>query len=89
MTMTLRPPRRLRQAAPSRVWTWEPQLYWFGLPTLSPVTFGHDEYSRRTIVIGWPFSGRLIVAYRWCGSTQCFRESVRMLEAESGVSHEC
>ena len=49
-------------ATPSRKpWFWTPQWYWFGLKTLLPISFGGDEYCRRTIVFGYTITGRMIV----------------------------
>lgn len=45
-----------------RVWLWGPQWHWFGWQTLSPVYFGYDEFYRRTVVLGWTITGRVIVA---------------------------
>jgi len=48
--------------AKSRVWFYAPQFYWFGVGTLSPILINHDEYARRTLVIGWTITGRIIFA---------------------------
>lgn len=46
----------------SRVWFWRPCWYWHGWRTLLPVYFGGDECGRRTVLLGWTVTGRVIVA---------------------------
>ncbi|MDQ0102315.1 hypothetical protein J2T10_001961 [Paenarthrobacter nicotinovorans] len=55
----------------SRVWFWKPQWYWFGWKTLIPAYFGHDQYARQTVMLGWTITGRVIVAVRDCGAPEC------------------
>jgi len=57
--------------AKSRVWFYAPQFYWFGVGALSPILINHDEYARRTLVIGWTITGRIIFAIGECGSEEC------------------
>lgn len=54
--------RRHMDGNPPHVWCWRPQWYWYGWPTLFPIYFGWDEYDRRTIMLGWTITGRIIVA---------------------------
>ncbi|MFE6966871.1 hypothetical protein ACFVAJ_17305 [Agromyces sp. NPDC057679] len=60
-----------------RLWFWRPQRHWFGWKTLIPVRFGHDEFARQTILLGWTVTGRMIIAIRDCRSVDCYRESIR------------
>lgn len=46
-----------------RVWFYKPTLWWYGWRTLLPVWRGGDEWGRRTIVIGWNFTGQVVVPY--------------------------
>lgn len=54
---------------PGRVWFYKPQLdvHW-------PVFLGHDEYARRVLVLGFPFTGRVLIALWKCGDTECLQE---------------
>jgi hypothetical protein len=74
-------PARLREADKgSRVWLWKPQWYWHGWSTLNPVFIGHDEYARRTLMLGWTITGRIIIALWHCGSEECYRDAIEELE---------
>lgn len=46
----------------TRVWFWAPCWYWYGLATLWPIHFGGDEWGRRTLLLGWTVTGRVVVA---------------------------
>lgn len=59
-----------------RVWFCRPQIWW---PRLSPVWISHDEYARRTLVIGWTFTGQVIIALGHCGDPECVTERDRMI----------
>lgn len=41
-----------------RVWFYKPELHWV---RFSPVALGGDESGRHTIIIGYPFTGRVII----------------------------
>lgn len=58
------------------IWFWKPQWHWFGWMTLVPFMVGHDEYARRTIVIGWTITGRVIIPLWFCGSSDCLHEAL-------------
>lgn len=74
--------RALRRARiNARVWFWKPQLYWFGWSTLVPFQIGHDEYARRTLLLGWTITGRAIIALWDCGDDECKRDAMRDLQA--------
>lgn len=45
-----------------RVWFWSPERHWFGWRTLLPIGRSYDEYGRRTIVLGWTVTGRMVIA---------------------------
>lgn len=64
-----------------RVWAYKPTWYWHGWGTLLPVWRGHDEHARWTLVIGWPLTGRIIIALNGCGDPECEREARRMADA--------
>lgn len=54
-------------------WAYRPQLHWYARAWL-PVGLGGDEWCRRTLVLGWPFTGLLIVPLRFCrGCGHCGR----------------
>lgn len=59
-----------------RVWFHRPQIWW---PRWTPVWFGHDEFARRTLVIGWTFTGQVIIALSYCGDPECITERDRMI----------
>lgn len=45
-------------ATPPRIWFYRPRLYVGGL---SPVRLGGDEWCRRTFVVGYPFTGQVVI----------------------------
>lgn len=71
----------LRRPWRERVWCWKPEWYfaYYWDPTLSiprrllritvPVGLGGDEWDWHTLVFGWTFTGRIIVATRRCPQT--------------------
>lgn len=61
-----------RKDTPPKIWLWLPELYWYGPKCLIPVFLGGDEFNRHTIVLGWPITGYIIIAYRKCpGLPKC------------------
>ena len=44
-------------------WFYKPELYW---GRWSPVWLGGDEFCRRTLVIGWNFTGQIIIPLWYC-----------------------
>lgn len=58
-----------------RVWFYRPQWHWWGWRTLIPFYFGGDEYNRRTIVLGWTVTGRIIIALWDCKCDCCALDS--------------
>lgn len=74
------PETRLLEVQRDRTpWFWKPQRYWFGRGTLLPFMVGHDEYARRTIVVGWTVTGRIIFPLWDCGDPVCRREAMQAL----------
>lgn len=61
-----------------RVWFYPPQWWW---PQWSPITRGHDEYARYTLVIGWTFTGQIVIATGPCGDPEC-EEEARLMALE-------
>jgi len=59
-----------------RVWFYRPYWCW----DWTPLRRGHDEFARNTIMIGWPFTGRVIIATGYCGEQECVRMRDEMLE---------
>lgn len=55
-----------------RIWFYRPQWWFAGW---SPIWIGHDEYARRTLVLGWPVTGMAIIALGPCGDPECEREA--------------
>lgn len=60
-------------------WFWNPQMHWFGWKTLLPLMVGHDEYARRTIVIGWTVTGRAIFPLWDCGDPACHTYAIQTM----------
>lgn len=60
-------------------WAWRPQWHWHGWQTLLPLMLGHDEYARRTLVIGWTITGRLIIPIGDCGDPECHRDAINAI----------
>ena len=67
---------------PGRVWVYAPELHWYGWRTLIPLYRGHDEYARRTLVIGWTVTGRIVIAYRGCGDPECVADMYQWMADE-------
>ena len=63
-------------------WFWKPQWHWFGWKTLIPFNYGHDEYARRTLLLGWTVTGRAIFPLWYCGDKACFRDAMVDLRDE-------
>ena len=57
-----------------RVWFNRPQIWW---PRWTPIWRSHDEYGRHTLVIGWTFTGQIIIAACECRDPEC---KLRMLQ---------
>ena len=65
----------------TRIWFWKPQMYfsyywdqtlpvWKRLVRIvNPIGTGGDEYDWHTVVIGWTFTGRIIIATHPCRGT--------------------
>lgn len=54
----------------ARAWFYRPEWFWH---TGKPFWFGDDEYHWRTLVIGWTFTGRIIIALRPFTLAECER----------------
>lgn len=63
-------------------WFYKPQWYWFGWKTLWPFQIGHDEYARRTLMLGWTVTGRAIITLGDCGDPECKAEAIQDLKDE-------
>ena len=48
---------------PPRLWAYRPQVG-LGWRNLRPMWLGNDQYHRRTLVLGFPWTGELVVALR-------------------------
>jgi hypothetical protein len=60
-----------------RPWLYRPELHWFGWKTLLPAWLGGDEWCRRTLVVGWNFTGQVVIPLRYCrGCEHCGPEWV-------------
>ena len=63
-------------------WRWTAlnrRRVWFHTPgetynRVSPLWVGNDEYHRRTLVIGWGFTGQAVVALWRCRCKECRQE---------------
>lgn len=64
----------------SRVWFDRAEWYWYGWRTLLPVHFSHDEYARRTFVVGWTITGHIVMALGYCGDMECLEDAVKWHE---------
>lgn len=73
----------------ARIWFYQPQMHWFGPWTLSPFDYGHDDLSRRTLVIGWTITGRIVIPLWDCGDQECRDYSTSEIQAwRAGDGHE-
>lgn len=62
------------ESASRRFWFWKPEWHWHGWTTLLPFQIGGilgDEYGRRTCIIGWTITGRIIVVWSTCYCDEC------------------
>ena len=73
-------PATLRAHPKSRFWFYRPQWYWFGWRTLVPMRFGHDEWSRKALLLGWTITGEIVIALGYCGDPDCYEYSVALIE---------
>jgi hypothetical protein len=75
--------------AADRIWFYSPQLYWHGWSTLLPVASGHDDYARKTVMLGWTLTGRMIIALGDCGQPECRDDAIEYLNdlEKSGKDH--
>lgn len=69
-------PWALYRIPKSRIWFYKPER-WFDWKF---AYFSHDEFSRNTLVLGWPVTGRVIIALRYRGDSACYRESIQQYE---------
>lgn len=63
-------------------WFWKLQWHWFGWKTLVPFSYGHDEYARRTLVVGWTITGRVIFPLWDCGDEACHYWAIEEMKKE-------
>lgn len=57
------------------VWFYRPSWYWFGWSSLLPIQRGHDEHARWTVMLGWPITGRVIIAITSCNDFECHAQA--------------
>lgn len=90
MTTRDKPTAELRalQKAESKVWFWRPSWYWFGWGTLVPIYVGHDDFARRTLLLGWSVTGRVIIALWPCGEKDCYDDTLDWDKYMRSVSNE-
>lgn len=67
----------------SMLWFYRPERYFPSWRGLIPFSIGHDGYARRTVVIGWTFSGRIVIALGYCGKQDCYVDAVEGIRGES------
>ena len=46
---------------------------------LFPLSFGHDNYARKTIQFGWIWTGKIGFPYAECGDRVCRRQAIEEL----------
>jgi hypothetical protein len=63
--------RATRASHPGRFWAYRPHLAFDGWRDISPIGRSHDEYGRWTLVLGWAFTGRIIIALNHCSDPDC------------------
>lgn len=69
-------PDILNQArAKHRVWAYRPEWYWWGWSTLLPINLSHDELARRTLMLGWTLTGRVVIALWPCNELWCWLDA--------------
>ena len=61
----------MKQKRIPAVWFYKPELYWRGWRGLIPFYLGGDEYNRHTFVLGWSFTGEMVVVYKRCKQGHC------------------
>lgn len=76
----------------NRVWLYSPEVWWHGWRTLRPVHMSEDEYNRRTLVIGWNFTGQVVIALWECRNPDCPRTGLvpadaSVEESEYGITY--
>lgn len=54
-----------------RIWAYRPHRAVDTWRDLLPVGRGHDADGRWTLTLGWPFTGRIIIALNHCGDPDC------------------
>jgi hypothetical protein len=69
--------RKARRAA--RIWFYRPELWWRGWKTFIPIQLGHDEYARRTLLLGWTVTGRVVIPLGDCGDPECRQDAEEYL----------
>lgn len=77
----------VEQERKPRAWLYRPEWYWGNWrrhECWSPVWLGGDEWCRRTLVIGWAFTGRLIIALRHCQGCDSCTQFPRSIWEHSG-----
>jgi hypothetical protein len=58
----------------SRVWLYKPDFYFH---RWSPFWFGDDEYHWKTLVVGWNFTGQIVIAlwpFTGCDEEGCWED---------------
>lgn len=58
----------------SMIYFWKPQWYWFGWRTLVPFFMGEDPDGRRTLVLGWTVTGRMLIRLWMCKDPVCMKQ---------------
>lgn len=64
------------------------ERFWFYRPELGlgwPFGVGHDEYARRTVWLGFPFTGQVVFAYKDCGDPECEADMRRWMAEEGDL----
>lgn len=70
-----------------RIWLYPPEWHWYGWRTFLPYFFGTDEYRRRTVMLGWTITGRIVIVYgrqavlRLTDSPKMVREALCRVQA--------
>ena len=70
---------RLRRKS-ERIWFYQPQWYWHGWSTLTPIARGHDDIARWCIMLGWTITGRVIIPLWDCGDPECHLHAIENAE---------
>lgn len=63
-----------------------PERHWYGWQTLIPFSTGGDEYGRKTLLIGWTITGRIVFAFGSKGWVNAIAKPLPLMQSVVGYS---